>query len=152
MKYLMTLLGAMLLVFVAPVQASGRGEPIVNFENQVIKRFDNKVLSMEDVEKGIRAGADKAGWRVEPAGPGHIIATLVVRARHTAVVDITYSRESYSIKYKNSDNLGYRASDTSRPMIDDTGSVTSSKEPVIHPNYNKWVQRLNDAIFRELQQ
>jgi hypothetical protein len=149
MKYLATSLFIML--FISSVPAQARPEPIVNFENQQIKRFDNKKLTMEEVQMAIRNSAEKMGWRVEPNGPGKIIATLVVRNKHTAVVDITYSPESYSITYKSSINLDYADSPQGAPMIEEGGTVGVRKGPVIHPNYNKWVQQFNDEIFRELQ-
>ena len=50
---------------------------------------------------------------------------------HVAVVDVTYTTKAYSIRYKDSTNLGY----------DGEG---------IHPNYNGWIDRLDAAIRAEL--
>ncbi len=148
MKYLTALLIVFASLTALPAQA--RSVPIVNFENQQIKRFDNKVLTADEVQKGIRDAAGKLGWRVEPGDPGHIIATLVVRNQHTAVVDIAYSATSYSIVYKSSINLDY--GEPAMPVSDKYGKTVVAKTPVIHPNYNKWVQQLNDAMFRKLQE
>jgi hypothetical protein len=150
MKYFIASILVIFSFVAIPAQA-GRLEPIQNFENQQIKRFDNKKLTMEDVQMAIRNAAEKVGWRVEPNGPGKIIATLVVRNRHTAVVDITYSPESYSITYKDSKNLDYTPTgDEGHPVVKD-GTASMSTAPLIHANYNKWVQHFNDAIYRELQ-
>lgn len=138
----------LLAVFATPVQA--HTEPIVNFENQVIKRFDDKKLSMADVLTAIRNAAEKMDWRVEPNGPGRIIATLVVRNQHTAIINIVYNTESYSITYRDSINLDYSAQGA-KPQIKEGKLVPPAATGVIHPNYNKWVQQFNDAIFRELQ-
>ena len=51
--------------------------------------------------------------------------------QHTAVVDIRYSPESYSISYRDSAVLLYDGQ-------------------VIHRNYNKWVQLLSERIQLEL--
>ncbi len=146
MKYLIALLLAIAAITTVPAHA--HPVAIVNHENQAIKRFDNKVLTAEEVQKGIREAAAKLGWRVEPGEPGHIIATLQVR-QHTAVVDIAYSQTSYSIVYKDSTNLDYGVQTTSGI---EQGKIVTSKRSVIHANYNKWVQQLNDAIFRRLQE
>lgn len=141
----------LVLVSISAIPAQARPEAIVNYENQVIKRFDTKVLSLEEVQKCIREAAGKLNWRVEPGEPGHIIATLVIRNQHTAVVDIAYSQKAYSINYKSSINLNY-GEDSNATIFGKDGIVNSSTADVIHPNYNKWVGYLNDAIFRELQQ
>ncbi len=103
------------------------------------------------MQRGIRDAAGKLGWRVEPGEPGHIIATLVVR-QHTAVVDISYTQTSYSIVYKSSVNLDYAGADAKAPSPEEDIRFPVRTTPVIHGNYNKWVQQLNDAIFRRLQE
>lgn len=150
MKSLITTLFIVLSIFSGAAQAA-RTEPIVNYENQQIKRFDSKQLTMQEVQMAIRDAAEKNEWRVEPNGPGKIIATLVVRNQHTAVVDIIYNPESYSITYKSSINLNYSGSPREGTPVVKNGRIVVDKSPVIHSNYNKWVQQFNDAIFRELQ-
>ena len=53
--------------------------------------------------------------------------------KHLAEVNILYSPEQYSVVYRDSINLNYRASDST-----------------IHPSYNKWVGQFVDAIDRSL--
>lgn len=48
-----------------------------------------------------------------------------------AEVDITYSKDKYNIRYKNSNNLNYDGTK-------------------IHSNYNGWIQNFDNAIKREL--
>lgn len=79
----------------------------------------------------IRAGAAQ-GWTMKAEAPGLITGTLYVRS-HTAVVSIPYTRNSFSIRYKDSTNLDYN------------GPAHS-----IHENYNEWVQRLNSGIVSQL--
>jgi hypothetical protein len=86
----------------------------------------------EDVKAAvIRAGAG-LGWKMQDAGAGRLVGTLVVRT-HEAVVDIEYSEKTYNIRYKNSVNLNY----------DGTAGT-------IHRNYNSWIQNLDRRIQREL--
>ena len=51
--------------------------------------------------------------------------------KHTAVVDIRYTPERYSISYRDSEVLLYDGS-------------------MIHRNYNKWVQPLSERINLEI--
>ena len=68
-------------------------------------------------------------------GDNRIEATLVVRSKHTVIVDITYTANQYSLFYKNSVNMNYASCDGKR---------------YIHPNYAVWVSRLNQSIQIEL--
>ena len=61
-----------------------------------------------------------------------MVASIVVRDRHQAWVDIPYSTKGYQIRYRDSAGLDY---DGER----------------IHRNYNKWVQLLDADIRRQLQ-
>lgn len=82
--------------------------------------------SSKDIKKAIiRAGAT-LGWEMKSVGKGHMIGTLHLR-KHVAVVDITYNKNNYSIRYKNSTNLNYDGTN-------------------IHSNYNGWIKNLNKNI------
>ena len=103
--------------------------PVLNLNNNTVASVsENK--SIEKVEKAISAGAASLGWKTEKTSPGLITATLFIRT-HTAVVEIPYTLNSFSIIYKSSINLKYR-------------------DGKIHPNYNRWVQNLSNAISAEL--
>lgn len=91
-------------------------------------------LTLEDYERAIvRAGSER-GWVFEPVGPGHLVGTNNVRGKHTAVVDVTFDSETFSIDYKDSTNLKW-----------------DSKKGTIHPNYNSWVELLKADIQAEIQ-
>lgn len=86
--------------------------------------------ALEDVRAAIiRAGAG-LGWNVTDAGDNKMLAVLHLRS-HVAKVEIPYSKTSFSILYKDSENLEYDGSK-------------------IHSNYNGWVQNLNRAINVQL--
>jgi hypothetical protein len=59
-----------------------------------------------------------------------MLATLDLRTHH-AVVEIAYNAKSYSIAYKESNNLNYDGKS-------------------IHRNYNGWIHNLQNAINVEL--
>lgn len=124
-----------LMPFLA-AQAS-RVEPLVNVENQLVARADGKPLSAEQVKSGIIAGSVRQRiWTLTPVKPGQITAMLNVRDKHTAVVDITYTAKTFSIKYRDSNNLLYEKDDNGVEQI--------------HRNYNRWVQGLRQNITQEI--
>lgn len=105
------------------------GVPIQDFSSPMplVEKEPDKTIAAAI----IRAGA-RTGWEITPIRPGVMSGSLVVRGKHTAMVEITYNKNEYSIKYKNSVNLEHRS------------------DGRIHPNYNKWVSTLNNNIRHEL--
>ncbi|MBR5998528.1 MAG: hypothetical protein IK027_05420 [Deltaproteobacteria bacterium] len=92
-----------------------------------------KKLTQAQVREAIYAaclGNRKWKWAARDISSNTIEATVRVR-RHTAVVDIIYSPNEYTIRYKSSDNLG-------------------AQNGNIHPNYNSWVKNLRHDIDVEL--
>lgn len=84
----------------------------------------------KDVKKAIMRAGGSLGWIMKPNGSDKMTATLTLR-KHVAVVDISYNKKTYSIRYKDSQNLDYDGTN-------------------IHSNYNGWIQRLNSAIQNQL--
>ena len=106
-----------------------RANPVYNVEAAPITITGKH--SSKDVEKAIiRAGAS-LGWGMKKVGKGHMVGTLYIR-KHVAIVDITFDDKTYSIKYKDSQNLDYDGTN-------------------IHSNYNGWVQNLNRNIQTQFQ-
>lgn len=94
-------------------------------------------ISIHEVStKEVRAAIIKActilTWAPKEQDKNTIRATIVVRGRHTVVVDIPYTADSYSIKYVHSINMDAKPNGT------------------IHRSYNNWVVRLADTINQEL--
>lgn len=110
------------------VLAGCRVNPVLNIENAPIEITSKH--SSKDIKKAIiRAGAG-LGWNMKAKKTGHIVGTLFLR-KHVATVDITYTKNTYSIMYKDSQNLDYDGTN-------------------IHKNYNGWVQNLNRQIQAQL--
>ncbi|MDZ7668583.1 MAG: hypothetical protein U5Q16_03880 [Gammaproteobacteria bacterium] len=86
--------------------------------------------TMSEVYDAIVEGGKVRGWKIRQIEPGHAEGTLFVRS-HVAKVDVFYDTDSYSIEYKDSENLEY-------------------EDGTIHGNYNKWVQNLDGDIQRAL--
>ena len=82
--------------------------------------------------KAIKMAGLNLGWQITKVKPGLAQGQLNLRD-HVAVIEIPYSKESFSIVYKSSSNLDYNAS-----------------KNTIHSNYNGWVQNLRNAITLQL--
>jgi hypothetical protein len=68
-------------------------------------------------------------------GPDQLIGTTSWNNKHTISVDILYSGERYSVRYRDSKNMNYDPHDGA---------------PVIHPEYNRRVKQLIDEFSNEL--
>ena len=101
-----------------------RTAPVLNIDSAPI--VVNEKHTFTDIKKAILRAGGTLGWNMKVKKDGHIIGTLQLR-EHVAVVDVTYSKKSYSIKYKSSVNLNYDGT-------------------IIHSNYNGWIQNLNRGI------
>ena len=106
-----------------------RSNPVLNIEQSPVTVITAKT-SAESVKTSIIRATRSLGWTVKEVAPGHLEATLRLRA-HVAVVDIKYSAKEYSILYKDSANLNYDGVN-------------------IHSNYNSWIQNLDRNIQIQL--
>ena len=106
--------------------SAGRTEPVENVKDEPIASGSGAELSLEKVESGIRTGAVEKGWTARKVEDGHMIVEIQVR-KHHAVVDITYTPQSYSITYRDSAELMYDGRN-------------------IHRNYNRWIANLRRQI------
>ena len=116
-------------------------------------------MTMDQIERAIITGT-RRGWIMKRIGLGHIEAKLAVRS-HLAIVDIYYDKSTFSIRYKESRNLNYKAgsvcgdqkpSETQSSPPPKTGflsriglrskSKNSCGTATIHRNYNRWIRNL----------
>ena len=100
-------------------------QPVLNIANAPVSARSSD-YTLEDMDNAITQAGIAFGWEMRPVQPGHMVGTLRIRD-HVAVVDIQYNTQTYNIRYKNSTNLKYDGTN-------------------IHPNYNGWIQNLNNAI------
>ena len=130
---LLMLLAAFLIA--APSVHAAKGSvPIQNYEDLPATSGDGKPLTAEQVKQAILAGANRGRW-IASVQPGNVVRLTYSPRNHVAVVDVAYTAKGYSIRYSNSSNLGYGQ---------EGGTA------VIHPNYNKWVNNLRQAIDSNL--
>lgn len=124
MKSILKVSGILLLTLL--VLTGCRTTSVYNVDKEPISA--SKKLSSEQVYKAIRAAGYELGWNVKKVKNGLAQASISLRG-HSAVVEIPYSTNSYSIVYKTSSNLKYDSSNNT-----------------IHKNYNSWVQNLKNKI------
>lgn len=118
----------LLATFVIFALSACRASPIINIDNAGFEI--NEKHSSADIKKAIFRAGTSLGWVLKYKKEGQILATLVLR-KHVAIVNITYNKKSYSITYKDSQNLDYDGK-------------------TIHQNYNGWVTNLNKGIQIQL--
>jgi hypothetical protein len=131
-----TLLAFMLLGLIAGPAAARDTVPLVASISEPVQRTDGTVLNEARVMQAIFNAAGQHRWSLGSAVSGQVTATLVIRNKHTLVVDIQYSRQAITVRYRSSHNLKYWM----------RGNV-----PYIHPVYNEQARALMDAILGELQ-
>lgn len=124
LKTWLTLIGILALALVGC-----KSNPVYNVEGAPISTSTSG-YNLRDVRDAIQQAGVSLGWQMKDVKPGLIVGTLVIRD-HMAQVDIPYNRTSYSIIYRDSQNLNYDGVN-------------------IHSNYNGWIQRLNGAINAQL--
>ncbi len=123
----------LLSVFLATVSGCRTGAVYNVNDESIMSNSDN--LTEEDVKKAIIRAGSTLGWSMNAREPGKIIATLNIR-KHMARANIRYTTEKYSITYDNSRNLNY--------------TVDEDEGPLIHNNYNSWIQNLDNTIKVQL--
>ena len=131
-------LGACLLALAgfAALPATARTSvPVIDRENQPVATLAGASPTEAQVRQAIEAAALTREWTVRQAAPGQLLASLSVRNKHEITVDIVYSATTYAIRYRDSVNMNFKA-----------GDPAAGTAPVIHTNYNRWVDDLNRAI------
>ncbi len=105
-------------------------QPIYNVDDAMIIASTNKSLSKAEVKNAIMKAGTTRGWVIKEEKPGYLVGTLFIR-KHMAKIDIKYNEKSYSIHYRDSENLNYDGS-------------------IIHKNYNNWIKNLQQDIEIQL--
>lgn len=115
---------------VALAVAGCSSAPIANVSDAAVTGSSGKPLNRDQVRSAIVRAGSSLGWHMKDDGPNALVGTLQLRD-HTAVVEIPYSPNTYSIKYRSSVNLNESAGQ-------------------IHKNYNGWIQNLTRGINANL--
>jgi hypothetical protein len=116
---------AMICVAAALVQGCSRVKPIYNVDNHPIPQQAQR-LSLDEIRSNIEIAGSSRGWRFIPIAPGQLRGTYQ-DGKHTAVVDVHFTQQSYSIFLNSSQNLQQSAEG-------------------IHRNYDNWIHNLERDI------
>lgn len=101
---------------------------VLNFEEEPIpSSLDGKTHSHEAVQKAILKACRNKGWSASIIEPGKIAASVTIRSRHRAKIEIEFTTAYYSIRYMDSMGLEYHNGH-------------------IHSRYNHWVAGLDAEI------
>lgn len=87
--------------------------------------------------QGINAALISRGWIItNRETKGHVVAQILVRNKHTLVIDINYTANTVAVAYKSSDNLNYE--------VKEDGTIE------IHKNANRWMNNIRKDILMQL--
>ncbi len=120
------ILAANMLLLQSPAQARSSV-----LQDPELVEFDCK-LTMKQAKKAIISGLRGRQWTHKVKKPGLIGGRILVRGKHTLWVDIKYTRTSFDIDYRGSDNLNYHVKDNGVKYL--------------HPNANSWMNNLKNDI------
>ena len=123
-----SLLRAALITLALLTAAGCTSKPVLNTQHDLPA---NAQVSEEKMKTVIVNALQKREWTVQRLSPQRVQAEITVRNQYYAAIDITYTRNSYAITYRDSRQLGY-------------------KDGKIHRNYNRWVNNLDSDIMAGL--
>lgn len=127
------LISIVLIVAIAPTIGDA-ARPIVNVTNEPIPaKADGTSFSSQEIQSIILNSCNERDWSPEFIEDGIVRATLNVRNRHYAIVEISFAPTEYSITYLSSIALDYE-----------------ERKQRIHKNYNVWVNELREAINKNI--
>jgi hypothetical protein len=121
------------ILMLAPVGAFA-GDPISNLEAvRIGVKLNGEQPTLAEVQSAIIRATRARGWAPQPEGEGKIVASILVRGRHYAEVDIPFDTQVFSIIYRTSRELEF-----------------NEKKQTIHGNYNRWVATLARDINQQI--
>jgi hypothetical protein len=108
----------------------GRLQPLYEVHSHPIPQ-KAQGLSLDKISMIVAGAGAKRNWLMDEIQPGRIRGTLNTRD-HSAVVDVKFDNQTYSISYVSSSNLLYDGNS-------------------IHRNFNRWITNLEQDIQNDLQ-
>lgn len=120
----------LLILFIITSSCSSKVISLHNLEDQPVPDG----IKIERVKNAIKSAATRKGWRLKASkkNDNSFLGYLDER-NHSAVIQINYSTQHYSINYVRSNNLNY-----------------NPEKKIIHRNYMKWIKTLKTLIDSEL--
>ncbi|HQU88521.1 MAG TPA: hypothetical protein PK620_07640 [Denitromonas sp.] len=151
MNALKTLTIAAFCLLVAGPVAARASVPIVNHAQITWAQGGGQQATPDQVRDAIIRACQEKGWTVTPTTDADtLIATLVVRNKHTIQTSISYSANTFSVTYAGSTNMNYAIKEPNPYTPSVSAGDVQVRTEVIHPNYNRWVSSLVSAIRSRL--
>lgn len=122
------IIAASALILLGLAACNQREQPIYSVSARPVPQASQS-LSPEQLRLRFVTAIEQAGWVVRDAIPGELTAEMRWRT-HAAIVTVAYNATTFSINYKNSENL----------------LVGRAPDGMIHRQYNARVRKLEDAI------
>ena len=97
----------MAILFAALLAAGCAPLPVLTVDHQQVMRVDGKPLTMDDMERVVRVAAYEEDWDLQPESPGYVVATKRSDNDWKLTVEIVYTANDFSIRYKDSTGLQY---------------------------------------------
>lgn len=127
---------------------------IVDLIDQPALQVDKSPAEAAVIKKAFLTAGTRLGWSFTEEAPDRLVGTLVVRNRHTAVVEISLRSGAFDLKYRSSVNLHARETPNAvagnEPTPPAGARVTSGGVWTIHPSYTRWVRNLVAGVRAEL--
>lgn len=127
----MRIIGILLAAAALAFAGCANKQPINNVVNAPFTLPPGKSLTLNQIQRAIVVAGTQLGWQMTPTGPGRVTGRLALRT-HVADIDVEHDTKSYSIKYRDSQNL-------------------DARDGMIHKNYNGWIENLDKAIRTQVQ-
>ena len=115
------------LSFTSDANALFRMKTLYNITDTPFNFSGDTAPALSVVEEVLKASFEEKGWTVKKVDANRMEASILVRERHYAKVDVTFDTEKYSVMYVDSDMLLY-----------------DGKK--IHKNYNNWVKAVEKVV------
>lgn len=94
----------------------------------------NSDLSNDQMQKLIKQAGAQRGWKIDTINETMLLATIIVRNKHTVAVNIELEGDNYDVTYNSSENMRY-----------------NENKKTIHRKYNGWVRNLVRDIDMAIQ-
>jgi len=125
MKYSLLVLSSIILCL------SACSVPVANYSNVIMPQTVSQTIpSSDSIENAILSAGTEIGWTMQKTAPNTITGTITIDDK-TATVFITYTSQTYTILYQDSQGLNYNNN-------------------TINKTYNLWVKNLDNAIYNSL--
>lgn len=144
------LVTALIIVCVLSACSSSAGR-VVPLESQTTS-LDPSLpdsLTLSDIRPCLRTAAIRRGWRVLSFDDSDAIPMQLNVRTHEVSIDVHFDNGELRAEYRDSRNLLYDEEGEIREVVS-YDTATEYRGPVIHRNYDRWIDMLLEDMAREV--